>query len=324
MSAHTIVVPSKPKIIHEDGFSGIYEIDGLYPGYGHTLGNSLRRIILSSMPGAAITSLKIEGVPHEFSTISGVKEDVITILLRLKKVRFRMITDEPQKATISIKGVKNITASDIKTSSQLEVLNKNEEIATLTNKDASLEIEMTIEKGLGYISRDVLQARSKVEIGTIFLDSIFTPIRRVNYEVENMRVGDRTDYNRLRIVIETDGMVSPREALENSISIMIDHLKSILGFEERRNEEVSGEELSNEMASSESNDIEDNSEILKTRIEDLNLSSRTMNSFAKSGVRTVGGLVRKKEADLLKMEGVGKKAVDEVKEALSGLGLDLK
>lgn len=321
---YLISMPSKPRVIKEDETKGIYEIDGLYAGYGHTLGNSLRRIILSSMPGAAITSLKIEGVPHEFSTISGVKEDVITILLRLKKVRFRMITDEPQKATILIKGVKNITASDIKTSSQLEVLNKNEEIATLTNKDASLEIEMTIEKGLGYISRDVLQARSKVEIGTIFLDSIFTPIRRVNYEVENMRVGDRTDYNRLRIVIETDGMVSPREALENSISIMIDHLKSILGFEERRNEEVSGEELSNEMASSESNDIEDNSEILKTRIEDLNLSSRTMNSFAKAGVRTVGGLVRKKEADLLKMEGVGKKAVDEVKEALSGLGLDLK
>lgn len=321
---YLISMPSKPRVIKEDETKGIYEIDGLYAGYGHTLGNSLRRIILSSMPGAAITSLKIEGVPHEFSTISGVKEDVITILLRLKKVRFRMITDEPQKATISIKGAKNITASDIKTSSQLEVLNKDQEIATLTNKDASLEIEMTIEKGLGYISRDVLQARSKVEIGTIFLDSIFTPIRRVNYEVENMRVGDRTDYNRLRIVIETDGMVSPREALENSISIMIDHLKSILGFEERRNEEVSGEELSNEMASSESNDIEDNSEILKTRIEDLNLSSRTMNSFAKSGVRTVGGLVRKKEADLLKMEGVGKKAVDEVKEALSGLGLDLK
>ncbi len=317
-------MPSKPRVIEENETKGIYEIDGLYAGYGHTLGNSLRRIILSSMPGAAITSLKIEGVPHEFSTLPNVKEDIITILLRLKKIRFKMLTDEPQKASISVKGIKNVTAGDIKAPSQLEVLNEDAEIATLTSKDASFEAEFTIEKGLGYISRDVLQARSKVEIGTIFLDAIFTPIRRVTYEVENMRVGDRTDYNRLRIIIETDGIVSPREALENSISIMVEHLKSILGFEERRSEEVSGEELSNEMSFSENSESEDNSEVLKTRIEDLNLSSRTMNSFAKAGIRTIGGLVRKKEADLLKMEGIGKKAIDEVKVALTGYGLDLK
>lgn len=321
---YLISMPSKPRVIEENETKGIYEIDGLYAGYGHTLGNSLRRIILSSMPGAAITSLKIEGVPHEFSTLPNVKEDIITILLRLKKIRFKMLTDEPQKASISVKGIKNVTAGDIKAPSQLEVLNEDAEIATLTSKDASFEAEFTIEKGLGYISRDVLQARSKVEIGTIFLDAIFTPIRRVTYEVENMRVGDRTDYNRLRIIIETDGIVSPREALENSISIMVEHLKSILGFEERRSEEVSGEELSNEMSFSENSESEDNSEVLKTRIEDLNLSSRTMNSFAKAGIRTIGGLVRKKEADLLKMEGIGKKAIDEVKVALTGYGLDLK
>lgn len=319
-----ITLPSKPRVIEESAVSGIYEIDGLYAGYGHTLGNSLRRIILSSMPGAAITSVKIEGAPHEFSILSGVKEDVITILLHLKKVRFKMLTDEPQKVTISVFGLKSVTAKDIQTSSQVEVLNKDEHIATLTAKDASFEAELTIERGLGYISRDVLQNRSKVEIGTIFLDAVFTPIRRVNYEVENMRVGNRTDYNRLRLIIETDGIVSPREALQNSISIMIEHLNAILGFEEKRNENVSSEELSNELASPSDQDAEDTTEALKTRIEDLNLSSRTLNAFAKAGIRTVGGLVRKKESDLIKIEGIGKKAVLEVKEALASYELELK
>lgn len=321
---YAITLPSKPRVVSEDETKGTYEIDGLYAGYGHTLGNSLRRIILSSMPGAAVTSIKIEGVPHEFSTIPGVKEDVITILLHLKKVRFKMHTDEPQQAKISVKGAKNVTGKDIVASSELEVLNKDEHIATLTNKDAKIVIDLTIEKGLGYISRDVIQ-RDRVEIGTIFVDAIFTPIRRVNYEVENMRVGDRTDYNRLRIFIETDGIISPREALEKSIETMIEHLRAVVGFKEHE-EKATQEELSLELGQGDEpgGNAEDNTETLKTRIEDLQISSRTLNTFSKAGIRTIGGLVRKKEADLLKIEGVGKKAIQEVKRALGNYGLTLK
>src|SRR3989344_8510208 len=193
----TIVLPSRPKIISEEDNRGTYEIDGLYPGYGHTLGNSLRRIIYSSLPGAAITSVKINGVPHEFSTIEGVKEDVVAILLNLKKIRFKIISDETQTATLKVKGVKSVIASDITLPGQVEVLNPEQHVADITSKSTTLEIDMVIEKGLGYVPKEVLR-KEKVDIGTIALDATFTPVRRANYEVENMRVGDRTDFNRLR------------------------------------------------------------------------------------------------------------------------------
>lgn len=318
---YKIALPLKPRVVSEEGNKGIYEIDGLYAGYGYTLGNSLRRIILSSIPGAAITSVKIEGVSHEFSKIPGIKEDVITILLNFKKIRFKLHTDEPQQAIISVQGVKNITAKDIKASSQVEVLNKDEHIATLTAKDAKFNVGLTIEKGLGYVIRENLH-KEKVEIGVIVLDAIFTPIRRVNYEVENMRVGERTDYNRLRFFIETDGTISPAEALEKSIEIMINHLKAIIGFQEAP--EVAEEAvLTSIPGEGEKEKIED-AEILKTRIEDLQISSRTLNALSHAGIRTVGGLARKKEADLLKTEGVGKKAVQEIRRALGNYGMILK
>ena len=214
MSEYNVSLPSKPRVVSEEEFKGTYEIDGLYPGYGHTLGNSLRRIVLSSLPGSAITSVKIDGVQHEFSTIDGVKEDVINILLNLKKVRVQILTDEPQTISIETKGQKIITAGDIKTPSQVKVLNPEQHIAEITNKKGELSIEMTVERGMGYVSKDVLQ-KDKVDIGVIALDAIFTPIRRVNYEVENMRVGDRTDFNRLRMFIETDGTITAHQALEN-------------------------------------------------------------------------------------------------------------
>ena len=229
MTETNVVLPSKPKIVTEDSTSGSYEIDGLYPGYGHTLGNSLRRIILSSLPGAAITQLKIDGVNHEFSTISGIKEDVITILLNLKKVRFRLTGEEPQRVVLKIKGAHGVTAKDIEVPGQLEVLTPEQHIATITDKNTTLDIEMTVEKGLGYVPKEQLH-KDRVEIGAIAVDAIFTPIRRVNYEVENMRVGDRTDFNRLKVFIETDGTISPREAVENCIEIMIHQLKAIVGF----------------------------------------------------------------------------------------------
>ncbi len=321
---YKIALPSKPRVVSEEGNKGIYEIDGLYAGYGYTLGNSLRRIILSSIPGAAITAVKIEGVSHEFSKIDGIKEDIITVLLNFKKIRFKLHTDEPQKATISVRGIKNITAKDIKISSQAEILNKDEHIATLTAKDAEFNVELTIEKGLGYVLRGNLH-KEKVEIGTIVLDAIFTPIRRVNYEVENMRVGERTDYNRLRFFIETDGMISPSEALEKAIEIMINHLKTIIGFQEAPSlaEAEAGDSFVSTEAEEEKAKIEE-AEILKTRIEDIQISSRTLNALSNAGIRTVGGLIRKKEADLLEVEGIGKRAVQEIRRALGNHGLILK
>jgi len=310
---YSISLPSKPRIVSEEGKTGVYEIDGLYPGYGHTLGNSLRRIILSSIPGSAIVSVKIDGVSHEFSTMNGVKEDVIGIILNLKKVRIKINDHESHLLSLSAKGIKSLTAGDITVPGQVEILNPEQHIAELTDKSASLEMEVSVETGLGYVPKEALQ-KERVDIGTIALDAIFTPIRRVNYEVENMRVGDRTDFNRLRIMIETDGTLSPREALEHSITTMIHQLKSIVGFKE---EEPAAE------ASAVSAD-EAREDVMKTRVESLGLSTRTANALTGAGVRTVGGLARKTAEDILAIEGIGEKAVEEVRDALSKMGVTLK
>ena len=325
MSDHNIILPSKPRVVSEDGQKGVYEIDGLYPGYGHTLGNSLRRIVLSSLSGAAITSVKIDGVAHEFSTIEGVKEDVVLILLHLKKVRFMMTSDEPQTATLSVKGAKKATAGDFAVSGQLEVLNPELYIAELTDKAASLNIEVRVEKGLGFMPRE-MHEKGKVEIGMIAVDAIFTPIRRVSYEVENMRVGDKTNHNRLRMLIETDGTITPREALENSIKIMIDQLGAILGFSEEalaaRASEMSVAAPTETTEEAGSGD--DMSEVLKTRINTLDFSTRTLNALTDAGIRTLGGLARKKKEDLLEVEGMGEKGIQEIKRILSNYGITLK
>ncbi len=322
MSEHKVLLPSKPKIVSEEGFVGVYEIDGLYPGYGHTLGNSLRRIILSSLPGAAITKVKIAGVPHEFSTLNGVKEDIITILLCLKRVRIEMLTDEPQVATIKVSGIKEVTAADIVCGSQINILNPEQIIAHITDKGTELDIEMTIERGLGYVSKELIQ-KDRVDIGSIILDANFTPIRRVNYEVENMRVGDRTDFNRVKIFIETDGTVMPKQALEKSISIMIEQLKAIVGFVEPE-VEAEDEVKKDDMGEKEAIRHEAYEDFLKTRIESLNLSQRTANALTNANIRTVGGLVRKKEEDILDIEGLGNKGVQEIKKVLGEHGITLK
>lgn len=322
MSNHSIIVPSKPKIIREEGFSGIYEIDGLYPGYGHTLGNSLRRIILSSLPGAAVTKVKIKGVEHEFSALDGVKEDVITILLNLKKLRIKLITDEPQTITLKAKGVKTITAKDIEVPGQVEILNPDLHIATLTDKTSDLDIEITVEKGLGYVSKDIL-TKDRVDIGTISLDATFTPIIKANYEVENMRVGDKTNFNRLRLSIETDGTLTPSEALENSIALMIMQLKSIIGFKEEDVVVSSAQSDSSDDADGESKPEMD-VEFLKTRIDAIGLSPRTTKALTSANIRTIGGLARKKEIDILDIEGLGSKGIQEIKKVLSQYNITLK
>ncbi len=326
MSDLNIILPSKLSIISEVGTKGVYEIDGLYPGYGHTLGNSLRRIILSSITGAAITSIKIDGTDHEFSVIDGVKEDVITILLHLKQVRFRLLTDEPQTVTLSVKGPKSVTAGDIELSGQVEVLNPELHIAEVTGKTA-LTIEMTIEKGLGFVPKDVHQ-KSKNEVGVIALDAIFTPIRRVAYEVENMRVGDKTNHNRLRMTIETDGTLSPREALEKSIVIMVEQLQAIVGFtvasKQVSAESTSSDDSSDVKAEKAENEGSEFTDILKTRIDTLDLSTRTLNALDGANIRTIGGIARKKKEDLLEIEGIGEKGIQEIKKVLAVYGITLK
>jgi DNA-directed RNA polymerase subunit alpha len=313
-----VTLPSKPRVVKEEDNKGIFEIDGLFPGYGHTLGNSLRRIILSSLPGAAITQVKIDGVEHEFSTLDGVREDVITLLLNVRRIRLSLHGDEPMTVSLKKTGPGPVTAADIECPTQVEILNPEQHICELTNKSTKLNIEMTVETGLGYVPREVHQ-RDKVEIGVIALDAVFTPIRRANYEVENMRIGDRTDYNRLRVILETDGTYTPREALEKSIEIMIHQLKSIIGFQETH---ASTPEVAPEAAAPEV--VEPDQEVLKTRIETLDLTSRTLQSLEEASIRTIGGLVRKKKDDILALDGIGPKGLEEIEDLLKKHNLTLE
>ena len=312
MSDYHIALPSKPRVVSESERSGIYEIDGLYPGYGYTLGNSLRRIILSSLPGASVTQVKIEGIAHEFATIEGMRETVMELLLNLKRVNFVLHGDEPQTISLTAKGTKEITAKDFKMPSQVEIMNKEQHICDLSGK-ASLELEATIERGLGYIAREVL-TKDKVDIGTIALDATFTPILRVNYEVENMRVGDRTDFNRLRILIETNGTIAPRQALEQSIETMIHQLKAVIGFQESDTSSSAKAADGDAPASSAS----------KVKVSDLNLPPRVTSSLEEAGIKSAAGLARKTASALKELDGIGEKAIEEISVALAGHGLTLK
>jgi DNA-directed RNA polymerase subunit alpha len=324
MISLSIVLPSKLKIVSEDTYKGIFEIEGLYPGYGHTLGNSLRRIVLSSIPGAAVTQVKIKGADHEFATLAGVREDVVTILLNLKKVRFQLTGDEAATATLLVKnGI--VTAKDFQPSGQLVVTSPEQYIAEVTGKGAELSIEVSVSKGMGFVPREML-SKEKVDIGTIMTDARFSPIVGASYDVEDMRVGDRTNYNRLRMTIETDGSISPREALEQSIKIMLEQFRAILDLKEVAEmkpvelEPIAEEEIPESSLVSK----EDLTEVLKTRIDSLQFSTRTLNALSDAGIRTVGGLIQKTEEGLLDLDGFGEKGLNEVKEVLTNYGLSLK
>jgi DNA-directed RNA polymerase subunit alpha len=323
---YDIILPSKPKIILEKENAGIFEIDSLYPGYGITVGNSLRRVLLSSLPGAAVTSVKIKGVDHEFSTLSGVLEDVITILLNVKKLRFRMHGDEPQKIELTSKGQKVLTGKDLTVPSNIEVMNGDEHLVTLTDKESDFHMELIVEKGLGYVPRE-LAHKEKVEIGMMTLDALFSPVKKVNFEIEDMRVGDRTDYNRIRFHIETDGSISPREAFLESVGIItrqFDVLRS--GFATSDDESPSELEaaLREEMRTSEDISGGEDSDVSKVKIEDLRLSSRTINALHEAGIKTIGGLMRRDADSLSTIPGVGDKAIQEIKRALGSMGMTLK
>jgi len=227
-----IPFPKKPKITKKGKNKAQIEIEALYPGYGVTIGNSLRRVLLSSIEGAAVTQMKIKGVPHEFTTIPGILEDVIQIMLNIKQLRFRMIGKEPQKAILKVKGEKEVKGKDFELPAQLELVNKDCHIATLTSKNAKLEMEILVEKGVGYSPREERE-KAKMEIGTIPVDAIFSPVKNVAMKVENMRVGKRTDYERLILEVETDGTLTPEEAFKKACQILIDQFSFLIKNHEK-------------------------------------------------------------------------------------------
>jgi len=306
-----IPLPLQPKIIEKKGNKTLFQLEALYPGYGVTVGNSLRRVLLSSLSGAAVTQVKIKGIQHEFSTIPGVLEDVITIMLNLKQLRFKLFSDEPQKATLKVKGEKEVRAADFKLPSQIALINKTVHIANLTSKSAELEMEIQIEKGIGYSPRE-LRKKEKLEIGEIPLDAIFTPVKRLSYRTENMRVGERTDFDRLFLEIETDGTIAPEEALFQASEILLKHFSLITGSFKKIEKPK------------EEKPLELKEDLLKIKIEDLKFSTRTFNALLKNNIKTLEGIVRKSEESLLELEGMGEKGVKEIKRKLKKFGLELK
>ncbi|MDD5710632.1 MAG: DNA-directed RNA polymerase subunit alpha [Candidatus Colwellbacteria bacterium] len=220
----------KVKKVSESTSQGSFEIEGLFRGYGITIGNALRRVLISSLPGAAITRFSLKGAGHEFTTIPGMVENIVELGLNLKKVRFNFHADEPQELSLKFKGEGDVKAGDIKGNPQVEIQNPDLHIATLTTKGAEIDMRLTVEKGLGYVPIES-QKIDRLPIGTVALDAIFSPVTNVNFNVENMRIGDRTDYNRIKLDIETDGTISPSRALHKAANVLIDHLKKISEIE---------------------------------------------------------------------------------------------
>ncbi len=314
MLSYKISLPTKPNIIKEDGNKGSYSVEGLYPGFGHTLGNSLRRVMLSSIPGTAITAIKIDGVAHEFSTLEGIKEDVLTVILNLKRTVIKLDTEEDQELTLNVKGEGAVTAKDIELPGQATIVNPENHILTVTDKKVNFTVKFTVKKGLGYVAKEDL-SKEKLSTGTIVLDSSFTPVRRASYEVDNMRVGDRTDFNKITFAIETDGTIDPSQVLQDSIRIMLEQLKSIVGFSEDDIDISRPEEVVEEV---------DEKEESRLPIESMQFSTRTLNSLEGAGVKDSIELSERTESEVLSFDGLGQKGLDEIKESLAKLGLALK
>jgi DNA-directed RNA polymerase subunit alpha len=317
----TIPLPQKPKYTKTGENSGKFEIMGCYPGYGTTLGNALRRILISSLEGAAITSVKIKGVTHEFSTIKGVLEDAVQIILNLKKIRFKMYGSEPVKVSLKSKKEGKITAKDIKASSSIEVINTDQIIANVTDKKTELELEMEVNRGLGYIPVEQQEKENK-EIGSIAIDAVYTPIRRVNYEVENMRVGKRTDYDKITLEIVTDGSLTPQEAFSKAAQILVDQFSTLLkisegevALEKEEVKTIKKEEAKGEIS-------EDPKEIEVDTFK--NLSTRTLNVLEENKIKKVKDILKLSEEELGNLEGMGKKGIKEIKKAIGEFGLTLK
>ncbi len=290
------------------GNAAIFNIEPLHPGYGMTLGNSLRRVLLSSLEGAAVTSAKIEGVLHEFSTIPNVKEDVVEIIMNLKKLRVKSLSDEPQYLTLSVSGAGEVTAAKIQKNSEVEVVNPDLHIATLDTKSAKLEIELRVQRGRGYVTVEK-RRDEKLSVGFIALDALFSPVKRVRYNVESTRVGQMTNLDKLVLEIETDGSMTPEEALSRSAEFLVDHFLIISGKESataRKPEEKKED------------DSDASSGIM---VEEINLSPRTTNALLNNDIKTVDDILKRSLDELKGLKGFGAKAYDEVIEKLEELGL---
>ncbi len=307
----------KPRIdtaeISPDGKYGKFVVEPLERGYGTTLGNSLRRVLLSSLPGYAITSVKIDGVLHEFSTIPGVKEDVTEIVLNLKNVILKIHGDGPKTLYIDANGDDEITAGSIKTDSEVEILNPELHIATL-NSDAHVSMELTCDKGRGYVSADRNKQLMQPIIGVIAIDSIYTPVLKVNYTVENTRVGQITDYDKLTLEVWTNGTINAMEAVSLGAKILNEHL-NLFG-------DLSGEAYDTEVMVVKSDSGKE--KVLEMTIEELDLSVRSFNCLKRAQINTVEDLINRTEEDMMKVRNLGRKSLDEVVAKLNSLGFDLR
>ncbi len=305
-----ISLPSEIKIKDKDeeGKKASFQVESLYPGYGTTIGNSLRRVLLSSLEGAAITQVKIEDVQHEFSTIEGVKEDVINIILNLKQLNFKFFADEPQKATLTVNGEKQVTAGDFDFPTQVEVVNEDAPIATLTSDDANLEMEVTIEKGVGFVSAEEMKD-GKEQVGQITVDAIFSPVKAVNFEVENMRVGERTDFDRLTVEIETDGSITPEDAFVSACDTLVEHFNFL--------KKINGEETAEVEKKEEKEEVQDEKEKKEEgSLDDLGLSSRVVNILKEEGL-TINDIKSMEESDLKDIGGIGPKSAESILKAVN-------
>jgi DNA-directed RNA polymerase subunit alpha len=315
-----IIIPSKIFLKEEGLNEATITIEPCYPGYGTTLGNALRRILLSSLPGAAVTAIRIKRVDHEFSTIEHIKEDVLEIILNLKLLRLKIFTDKPVKLELHSKGKKIIKAADIQRASDVEIVNPNLKIAEATHRDASLDMEIVVERGRGYVPAEQKDGKN-LEIGMIAVDSIFTPILAVGYEVENIRVGQRTDFDRLKLKIKTDGTINPLEALVFADNILINQFNAF-SDSKKLGETIEKTKKKKEIKKEEKGEIEE--KVGETSLSELNFSTRTFNALDRAKIRKVSDLMSKTSKELLTLSGFGQSALKEVKKALKKLKIELK
>lgn len=321
----SIIIPNPPKITEEGENAAKIEIKPCYPGYGATLGNALRRVLLSSLAGYAITSVKIRDVEHEFSGIEGVLEDVVEIILNLKKIRFQLHTEGPVTLLLKKAGEGKITAADFEKSSDVEVVTPDAYIATITKKDAEFDMEVEISKGIGYVPTEERTEEQK-EIGKIHIDAIFTPIRKVSYSSSNIRVGKQTNYNKIDFVIETDGSITPENAFFQAVDILNEQFQGIAKKEEPIEEILEEKEVEEEPIDELPLDIikEPLEEDLKKPVDQIGLSTRTSNALLEANIKTVKQLIKKSEDQILETEGLGNKAVTEINDVLAQIGLTLR
>ena len=316
--SNLIHTPSIVSVDDTSSTTSTFSIEPLHGGYGNTLGNSLRRVLLSSIAGAGITSFKIEGVTHEFTTVPGIKEDVVDIMQNLKGVHFRVYGDEPQTLRIVKSGKGVITAKDIQVNADVEVVNPEHVIATIDDDKAKFVMDLIVEIGRGY--RMIEESTAKKPSDHIALDAIFSPVLRVRYKVENTRVGQATDFDKLLVTVETNGTITPRDAFEEAAAILVNQYTALAG-----KTRVAAEQHSNDTGSLSMSDTVsasgDDSSVLDTPIEDLNLSARTANALVNNDIHTIRDLFALNEAELRELKGFGSKALDEVKEKLAELEL---